>query len=743
MSALPRMPLLVVDDPRDRSTLDAMTVSGLIEELATRGMETRQALGLEDAAEMLRANPAVGGVLVVWDHTPLDAATGGLRGFAETVRGISEHLPLFILTGRSTVGEIPPGLHAMLTGCLWAGEDDIDFLAGHIFAAMAQYRQRVLPPFFGALVDYVAASRQAWHTPGHMGGVAFLKTPVGRIFHDFFGENVLRADLSSSVSELGSVLEHGGVVAAAERAAAHTFGADETYFVTNGTTMSNQIIFRSVVSRGDVVLLDRNCHKSIVNSVIQTGAIPIYMSPMRNRHGMIGPIDPTQLGEVAVRTKLLRHPLIEDMEHPIRLAVVTNSTYDGTMYDTAGVLARLGNQVDFVLFDEAWIPYAAFHPIFAGHFAMSNPSSESGPTVFATMSNHKMLAAFSQASMIHIRQGHTPASRQVFNEAFMMHTSTSPQYNIVASLDVSAKMMEGAGGRTLMDNAIGEALDFRQEMTRLARLRDRDEDWWFEPWQPPGSPDATGEHWVMTDRWTGFQGLAPGYAMLDPTKVSLLCPGMEENGGRSAFGVPAAIVSSLLREQGVVAEKTGFYSILFLFSIGVTRGKSASLVEALMEVKQQIDENLAVEGALPAVFAAHPDRYRGLGVQDLARQMHAELATADIGAMQEAIYKVMPEPAMTPGEAFDALIRGRTHEVPVDKLEGCVSAVLCVLYPPGIPVVMPGETFTEALQPIARYLQLFERWDGLFPGFETEMQGVVKHAGIDGRFTYAVPCVEL
>lgn len=742
MSPLARLPLLLVNDPREHSSIDFDTVSGLLAELRSRGVEDVEANGIEDARAVFHANPAVGAILIVWDHVAGTDRSHDLYAFAQEVRRLNDQVPLFVLTQRLSIDAFPLDLHALLTGCLWAGEDEVSFLAGHISTAMAHYRTELLPPFFGKLLDYVDSSRYAWHTPGHMGGVAFLKSPVGRIFHDFFGENVLRADLSSSVPELGSVLEHEGVVEEAEQAAAATFGADETYFVTNGTTMSNQIVFRSLVSRGDVVLLDRNCHKSIVNSVIQTGAIPIYMSPLRNRHGMIGPINPAELYAVAIREKLLRHPRIADSTRPIRLAVITNSTYDGTMYEIDQVLDQLGSQVENVLFDEAWIPYAAFHPVYRGRFAMSHAAGADAPTVFSTMSTHKMLAAFSQASMIHVKQGRVPMSRARFNEAFMMHTSTSPQYNIVASLDVATKMMEGVGGRALMDNAVGEACEFRAEVHRIATVYDASGDWWFEPWQPAGRVEVEPAHWVMTDGWTGFAGLPSAYTMLDPTKVSLLCPGIDEAGNRLPFGVPAALVSTLLREQGVVAEKTGFYSLLFLFSIGVTRGKTATLVEALLAVKRLIDANTAVETALPSLYAQHPERYAGIGLRDLAGEMHAELAAADTGEMQEAIYRDLPRSELTPGDAFDALIRGRVEEVQVDKLEGRIAAVMCVLYPPGIPVVMPGEQFSAEAQPIADYLQLFERWDGLFPGFETEMQGVVKHATVDGRLTYTVPCVK-
>lgn len=741
LAALHRLPLLVVEDESDRSSVDADTYRGVTKALDALGAGVVTASGLEDAYAVFHAHPEAGGVLVVWNHRLVDNAAGALEAFARTVRATHPDVPLFLLTQRMSVADFAPALHELLTGVLWAGEDDDDFLASHVSTAMAEYRTRVLPPFFARLVDYVEQARYAWHTPGHMGGVAFLRSPAGRVFHDFFGENTLRADLSSSVPELGSVLEHQGVVAEAERAAAVTFGADETYFVTNGTTMSNQIVFRATVSPGDVVLLDRNCHKSIVNSVIQTGAIPIYLTPLRNRHGMLGPVDPAQLDATLIREKLRAHPLIGDAGRSIRLAVITNSTYDGTLYDVSQVIAALGPQVEHLLFDEAWIPYAPFDPVFAGRFAMSHPGHDGSPTVFATTSTHKMLAAFSQASMIHIRQGAVPVPEPRFNEAFMMHASTSPQYGIIASLDVGTKMMEGRGGAALMRETVQEAIAFRSEMLRLAAEHRGRDDWWFTPWQPRGDLQPDAGDWAMTDTWTGFKGLTPGYAMLDPTKVSLLCPGVDEDDSVTVAGLPAALVAALLREHGVVVEKTGFYSILVLFSIGVTRGKSATLIEALLQVKRLVDTDAAVSDALPALFAQDPERYAGVTLRQLAEQMHHMLAAADTGQMQEAISQHLPEAVMTPVDAFDALVRDRVNVVAVDALEGRVAAVLCVLYPPGIPVVVPGERFTAELHPVLDYLKLFEAWDARFPGFETEMQGVAKHREPDGRVWYSVPCL--
>jgi arginine/lysine/ornithine decarboxylase len=176
---------------------------------------------------------------------------------------------------------------------IWVMEDTPEFIAGRINAAARRYREHLLPPFFGELVKFSKDFEYSWHTPGHAGGIAFLKSPAGRAFHAFFGEQLFRSDLSISVGELGSLLDHSGPVGEAERYAAKVFGADQTYFVTNGTSTANKIVFFGSVTKDDVVLVDRNCHKSSEHALTMTHSVAVYFMPTRNRYGIIGPIPPS------------------------------------------------------------------------------------------------------------------------------------------------------------------------------------------------------------------------------------------------------------------------------------------------------------------------------------------------------------------------------------------------------------------------------------------------------------------
>jgi arginine decarboxylase len=758
-------PVLIVQAHSAQTTvLSTRGVAEIVSALAERGFEFITADGTEDGELAVRDHPELAAVLIEPDHEHLET-TVSLIGL---VRLRNDHLPIFLLADGLEVADIPVDALDAIQGSIWSNEDTPEFMAGRIANAIDAYRETLYPPFFGRLARYVDEDKYAWHTPGHMGGVAFRRSPVGRRFFDFFGENVFRADLCSSVPELGSVLEHDGVVADAENEAARVFGAEHTWFVTNGTTMSNQIVFRGMVRAGDVVVLDRNCHKSILNSVIQTGAIPLWLLPVRNAQGMIGPINPSELSAEAIRAKLEANPLVA---HPdaarMRLGVVTNSTYDGTMYNADFVIERLREVVPIVHFDEAWIPYAAFHPLYKHHYGMApRPSRPDDPTVFTTMSIHKLLASFSQGSMIHVHEGRHPVDPHRFNEAFMMHTSTSPQYTMVASLDVATRMMEGAAGKTLMSDTVDEAISFRQELTHLADGFAGKDEWFFQCWQPTSFDIATEDPtetlertrfedaspsslanlqtcWEMRpdEAWHGFKGLVDGYTMLDPTKVSLITPGVGEDGTPAKFGVPAGLVARFLRDHGIVVEKTGFYSILALFSIGTTHGKSSTLITELLEFKRMLDRDAPIAEAIPSLITEHPGRYDGVGIAQLAEEMQGSLAAEDTATMQEAIYRSVPNPAMTPSEAFGKLVDGAVELVPLEQLDGRTAAVLCVLYPPGIPVIVPGERFEQDVLPIAHYLQIFADWADAFPGFENEMQGVSRGQSTDGHSYHGVYCV--
>lgn len=632
-----------------------------------------------------------------------------------------------------------------LRGLLYLFEDTVPFLARQVARAARSYLDKLLPPFFKALVQHTAQSNYSWHTPGHGGGVAYRKSPVGQAFHQFFGENTLRSDLSVSVPELGSLLDHTGPLAEAEARAARNFGADHTFFVINGTSTANKIVWHSMVARDDLVLVDRNCHKSILHSIIMTGAIPLYLCPERNELGIIGPIPLSEFSKESIQAKIDASPLARGREAKVKLAVVTNSTYDGLCYNAEMVKQALGDSVDVLHFDEAWYAYAAFHEFYSGRYGMGTRCDEHTPLVFTTHSTHKLLAAFSQASMIHVQDGgKRQLDRDRFNEAFMMHISTSPQYGIIASLDVASAMMEGPAGRSLIQETFDEALSFRRALANLRQNLPAN-DWWFSIWQPQqtaGVDAVSTADWLLEPNagWHGFGDIAEDYVLLDPIKVTLVMPGLSADGVLGEQGIPAAVVSKFLWERGLVVEKTGLYSFLVLFSMGITKGKWSTLLTELLEFKRHYDANLPLHQALPSIAHVDPGRYQGMGLRDLCDQLHACYRDNATARALRRMYTELPEIAMKPAEAYDKLVRREVEAVALEHLEGRIAAVMLVPYPPGIPLIMPGERFTEKTRAIIEYLQFAGLFDSRFPGFEADVHGLQRREGEAG-VEYTVECL--
>ena len=512
-------------------------------------------------------------------------------------RSCNDRLPIFLFGNQLTAEMVPVSVLKHANAFMRLFEDSFEFIARAIARAAELYLDRLAPPMFKALMDYTLHASYSWHTPGHGGGVAFRKSPVGMLFAEFFGENTLRSDISVSVGKIGSLLDHTGPIAAGERNAARIFGTDETLFVVGGTSTANKIIWHGMVSKGDLVLCDRNCHKSILHSLIMTGATPIYLVPSRNRLGIIGPISRDQFTAESIKKKIAASPLAQKTSGKVRLMVMTNSTYDGLCYNIDGIKQSIGDAVEVLHFDEAWYAYANFHEFYDGYHAVSSaqPSRAKNAITFATHSTHKLLAALSQASMIHVLNAETKQLDMArFNESFMMHTSTSPQYGIIASCDVAAAMMEQPAGRALIQGTIDEALSFRRAMTAVKEQLKGS--WWFDVWQPDAmakAPDNKRDSWVLKpdERWHGFTGLAANHALVDPIKVTILTPGLSADGKMQEHGIPAAVVTKFLSARRIEIEKTGLYSFLVLFSMGVTKGKWSTLVTELINFKDLYDSN--------------------------------------------------------------------------------------------------------------------------------------------------------
>jgi arginine decarboxylase len=671
-----------------------------------------------------------------------EVALRTLRAFVEEIRYKNSDIPIYLYGETRTSRHIPNDILRELHGFIHMHEDTPEFVARHIIREAKSYMDSLAPPFFRALVDYAQDGSYSWHCPGHSGGVAFLKSPVGRMFHQFFGENMLRADVCNAVDELGQLLDHTGPVAASERNAARIFSSDHLYFVTNGTSTSNKIVWHSTVAPDDIVVVDRNCHKSILHAIMMTGAVPVFLTPTRNNFGIIGPIPLSEFLPETIQRKIDANPFIKDKKRKPRVLTITQSTYDGVLYNVETLKKMLDGKIDTLHFDEAWLPHATFHDFYKDMHAIGRDRPRAKESmIFATQSTHKLLAGLSQASQILVQDSDAKKlDRDCFNEAYLMHTSTSPQYAIIASCDVAAAMMEPPGGTALVEESIAEALDFRRAMRKVDA--EFGADWWFKVWGPDYLVEegmASREDWMLSadDRWHGFGKLAPNFNMLDPIKATIITPGLDVGGDFADSGIPAAIVTKYLAEHGVVVEKTGLYSFFIMFTIGITKGRWNTMVTELQQFKDDYDQNQPLWRVLPE-FIAKNSRYEKIGLRDLCDQIHGIYKANDVARLTTEMYLSDMVPAMKPSDAFAKMAHGEIDRVRIDDLEGRATAVLLTPYPPGIPLLIPGERFNKT---IVDYLRFARDFNKRFPGFETDIHGLVAQE-VDGQRVYYVDCVK-
>jgi arginine decarboxylase len=745
-----KFPIVVIDEDFRSENISGSGIRDLAESIQNEGMEV---LGLTSYGDLTsfaqQAARASCFILSIDDEEFIDPDPEGMtkiieeiRLFVKAVRRRNEDIPIFLYGETKTSRHIPNDILRELHGFIHMNEDTPEFVARHIIREAKVYLDSLAPPFFKSLIHYASEGSYSWHCPGHSGGVAFLKSPVGQIFHQFFGENMLRADVCNAVEELGQLLDHTGPVAASERNAARIFGVDHLYFVTNGTSTSNKIVWHSTVAPGDVVIVDRNCHKSVLHSIMMMGAIPVFLMPTRNNFGIIGPIPKEEFEWANIQKKIDNNPFIKDKNVMPRVLTITQSTYDGIVYNVEMIKEMLDGRVDSLHFDEAWLPHATFHDFYKNMHAVGRDRNRPKKSlVFATQSTHKLLAGISQASQILVQDSEErKLDPTCFNESYLMHTSTSPQYAIIASCDVAAAMMEPPGGTALVEESIAEAIDFRRAMLKVDE--EYGHDWWFKVWGPDHLSDSgigVQDDWILhkNDTWHNFGNLAEGFNMLDPIKATVVTPGIDIEGNFGAEGVPAIIVTKYLAEHGVIVEKTGLYSFFIMFTIGITKGRWNTLVAELQQFKDHYDKNMPIWRVLPDFSTKFP-QYERMGLKDIANKIHDFYRSHDVARMTTEMYLSDMIPAMPPSEAFAKMAHRDIERVNIDELENRITAMLVTPYPPGIPLLIPGERFNKR---IVDYLKFAREFNEKFPGFETDIHGLVKEEE-HGRKTYFVDCVK-
>ncbi|HAB83143.1 MAG TPA: lysine decarboxylase LdcC [Sutterella wadsworthensis] len=690
-------------------------IHSLNECLKKRGFEVVFAADQADLVRVVENNARLAGVVIDWEDSPQE--------LCQQIHDFNEYLPVFAFSSSNSVTDATFQQLSLNVEFFEYEISNAADIAVTISQKVEEYEKAVTPPLTRALINFAKEGKYTFCTPGHMSGTAFQHSPVGALFYDFFGANTFKADVSVSVGELGSLLDHSGPHRDAEKYIAETFNADRSYIVTNGTSTANKIIGLYSAPAGSTVLIDRNCHKSLTHLMMMSNVIPIYLRPTRNAYGILGGIPQSEFKHETIEKRVKETP---NATWPVH-AVVTNSTYDGLFYNTGFIKNTL--DVKSIHFDSAWVPYTNFSPIYQGLAGMSGGRTE-GKVIYETQSTHKLLAAFSQASMIHVKGEINEAT---FNEAFMMHTSTSPFYPIVASTETAAAMMRGNVGRRLIDESIDRAIRFRKE---IKRLREESDSWFFDVWQPENI--GTKECWELKpeDKWHGFRNIDQEHMYLDPIKVTLLTPGLNGDGTMAERGIPASIVSKYLDDRGVIVEKTGPYNLLFLFSFGIDNTKAMGLLRELCNFRRDYDRNLEIKEAIPSLYKKDPSFYDGMRLQELAQGIHKLIVEHDLPNMMFHAFETLPKMVMTPFDAFQRELNGEVEEVRIQDMQDKVNANMILPYPPGVPLVMPGEMLTADNRAVLDFMLMLCEIGEHFPGFETDIHGAYRQP--DGSYTVKV-----
>lgn len=604
-------------------------------------------------------------------------------------------------------------------------------------SAASNYEQKVLPPFFGTLKNYVERGNLQFDCPGHQGGQYYRKHPAGRAFYDFYGENIFRSDICNADVALGDLLIHEGPAMEAEKHAARVYNADKTWFVLNGTTTSNNIAISALVTPGDLVLFDRNNHKSVYNSaLVMNGGRPVYLETSRDSYGFIGGVYDRDLDEKYIRKQIAKVDAKKAKEkRPFRLAIIQLGTYDGTISNAKQIVKKIGKLCDYILFDSAWVGYEEFIPMMKDCSPLLLDLGPDDPGILVTQSVHKQQSGFSQASQIHKNDRHIKGQKRYvnqkrFNNAYLKYASTSPFYPLFACLDVNAKMNEGEAGKKLWHDAMVISVNARKKLLENATF--------VRPFVPP---IVHGKKWEEADteeiinnidywkfekdaKWHGFKGYGENQYFVDPNKFMLTTAGINtETDEYEDFGVPATILANYLREHGIIPEKNDLNSILFLMTPAETDTKMNNLITEILNFERLVKEDAPLQKVLPQLYEKNKIRYKGYTIRQLCQEIHDFYRNNNTKEFQKQMFlaKHFPEESMTPFDADKELMRNNAELVPLDEIVGRIALEGALPYPPGIFCVVPGEKWNTIAQ---KYFLILQDGINKFPGFAPEIQGV-------------------
>ena len=605
-------------------------------------------------------------------------------------------------------------------------------LQDKVAQAAQQYEAENVPGFLRDLINFADEKPVSYTTPGHHNGQFYEKHPAGVVFKKFFGDNMLRADVSDTVAELGDTLTHGGTPLDSEQEAAQAFNADKVYYVTNGTTSSNTICANAVLSEGDLVLFDRNNHKSLYNSaLIMTGAKPVYLPTSRNPLGLIGPVISDDLDEEKIRAEIAKvDPERAKAKRPFRMAVLQLETFDGVFYNAKWLLDKIGKLCDYVLFDCAWGGYEQFVEIMKQLSPLQYQYTADDPGILVTQSIHKQQAGLAQTSQILKKDAHIKGQKRYvdhkhFNNAYLKYVTTSYSYPIYASLTVNTALAKGEAPKKWWEEAMKKGIRFRKTLNQKSKL--------FKTLNAQEINEKSEQelmdnlsYWKMeeTDDWHGFKGIAKDEAIISPLKLTVVCPGINlANGKYEETGIPGKVIGEYLTEKRVITCKSDLYSTLFLLTPGERDADLEALLTSFLEFEEYYLRDAPLEQVLPRLVKQNPDRYRNYTIRQLCQEMHEYYAKNEIYKLQQDLFlkKTFQDYEMTPAEADKLFMKNEGELVDLDEIEGRVALEGALPYPPGVFIVAPGEKWQKI---DVDYFKILMGAIDKFPGFDPEIQGV-------------------
>ncbi|KRL04423.1 putative ornithine decarboxylase [Liquorilactobacillus oeni] len=602
-----------------------------------------------------------------------------------------------------------------------------------------EYQNKNVPAFLLDLFDFAQKHPVSFTTPGHHNGSFYAKHPAGEVFKEFLGDNLFYADTSDTVPQLGDTMTHNGSPLTAEQLAAKAYHADKVYFCTNGTTSANTICASALLTPEDLVLFDRNNHKSLYNSaLLENGAIPVYLPADRNALGLIGETDPTAFDEQKLRQEIFKKaPLKAHAKRPFRLAVLQLETYDGVFYNAAWILKKIGHLCDYILFDCAWGGYEQFSPLLSGLSPLNQQYQPTDPGILVTQSIHKQQAGMGQVSQIlkkdrHLKGQPRYVDHKHFNNAYLKHVTSSYSYPLYASLTVNATMAaDKTAQKQWWQELLADSIEFRKKLLKRSKL--------FRPWLPRS---INGKKWqnitlaqlvsdpalwnfCPKDNWHGFGKVAENQVRLDPFKLTIITPGIDQqNQSYETTGIPGAVVAEFLMENGIIRGKDDLNSLLFLLTPGNGEKELTLLLQTLLKFEHLYLENASLSEVLPKLYQRQQQRYEDYTIDQLCQQMHEYYRDHQTFKLQRQLFQAPVfnnNYQMRPQQAEFAFRRNQGKLVDLKQAVGKIALEGALPYPPGVFVVAPGEKWTvEAVN----YFETLLGAAAEFPGFEPEIQGV-------------------